>query len=96
MTEELKQLREALRRVKYEAVSLADAQVIALEALIAAQPAQEQAQQPLTDEQISKLFDLAETSIYFAVREYNRHLEIYSFGVKDAEAYHGITNTKEN
>lgn len=28
-------LREALRRVKYEAVSLADAQVIALEALAA-------------------------------------------------------------
>lgn len=33
MTEELKQLREALRRVKYEAAALADAQVIALEAL---------------------------------------------------------------
>lgn len=33
MTEELKQLREALRRVKHEAASLADAQVIALEAL---------------------------------------------------------------
>lgn len=40
MTEELKQLREALRRVKHEAASLADAQVIALEALTAAQPAQ--------------------------------------------------------
>ena len=33
MTEELNLLREALRRVKYEAASLADAQVIALEAL---------------------------------------------------------------
>lgn len=33
MTQELKQLREALRRVKHEAASLADAQVIALEAL---------------------------------------------------------------
>lgn len=33
MTEGLKQLREALRRVKHEAASLADAQVIALEAL---------------------------------------------------------------
>lgn len=40
MTEELKQLREALCRVKHEAASLADAQVIALEALTAAQPAQ--------------------------------------------------------
>lgn len=40
MTEELKQLREALRRVKYEAASLADAQVIALESITAAQPAQ--------------------------------------------------------
>ena len=33
MTEELKHQREALRRVKHEAASLADAQVIALEAL---------------------------------------------------------------
>ena len=33
MTEELNLLREALRRVKHEAASLADAQVIALEAL---------------------------------------------------------------
>ena len=33
MTQELTQLREALRRVKHEAASLADAQVIALEAL---------------------------------------------------------------
>lgn len=40
MTEELTKLREALRRVKHEAASLADAQVIALEALTAAQPAQ--------------------------------------------------------
>lgn len=48
MTEELNHLREALRRVKYEAASLADAQVIALEALTAAKPAQ--AAQVPTDE----------------------------------------------
>lgn len=42
MTEELTKLRDALRRVKHEAASLADAQVIALEALTAAQPAQVQ------------------------------------------------------
>lgn len=40
MTKELTKLRDALRRVKNEAASLADAQVIALEALTAAQSAQ--------------------------------------------------------
>lgn len=47
-------LAKALRRIKYDAISLADAQVIALDALAAhdAQPAQ---QPPLTDEWIDEL-----------------------------------------
>lgn len=47
MTEELNLLREALRRVKYEAASLADAQVIALEALTQRPAAQEPCQHVL-------------------------------------------------
>ena len=46
MTEGLKQLREALRRVKYEAASLADAQVIALEALTQRPAAQDEREAP--------------------------------------------------
>lgn len=72
MTQELTQLREALRRVKYEAVSLADAQVIALEALT--QPAsQEQAQQPSGGEVVKPLFAASVAARKWAELQANGH-----------------------
>lgn len=47
---------------------------------------------PLTDEKIDQMFKDAEVSIWFAERERRRALEIYSFGVRDAEAAHGIVD----
>jgi len=41
------------------------------------------------------MFDGAEIAVYLAARERKRHLEIYSFGVRDAEAAHGITGEKQ-
>lgn len=55
-----------------------------------AAPLPAQNRQPLTDEKIDQMFKDAEVSIWFAERERRRALEIYSFGVRDAEAAHGI------
>ena len=44
----------------------------------------------LTDEQIDAMFSVAATGEYLAERERSRHLEIYSFGVRDSESAHGI------
>lgn len=58
MTEELKQLREALRRVKHEAASLADAQVIALEALTQ-RPAAQAGEREAFEAELAKMPDWA-------------------------------------
>ena len=46
--------------------------------------------QPLTDEQIDTMFGNAEIGDALAERVRKRNQEIYWFGVRDAEAAHGI------
>lgn len=45
---------------------------------------------PMTEQQLDEMFDQAEISIYIADRQQKEHLEVYSFGVRDAEKWHGI------
>jgi len=40
----------------------------------------------LTNDEIDAMFEQAEIGIYLSERERKRHLEVYSFGVRDAEA----------
>lgn len=55
-----------------------------------------QPRQPLSEEQIDIMFAAAGTGEYIANRERVRHLEIYSFGVRDAEAAHDIVEGANN
>ena len=58
------------------------------EAILAAAP--QPPRQPLTDEQIDTMFGNAEIGDALAERVRKRNQEIYWFGVRDAEAVHGI------
>ena len=46
--------------------------------------------EPMTEQQLDEMFDQAEIAIYIADRQQKEHLEVYSFGVRDAEKWHGI------
>ena len=46
--------------------------------------------EPMTEQQLDDMFDQAEIAIYLADRQRAEHLEVYSFGVRDAEKWHGI------
>lgn len=46
--------------------------------------------EPMTEQQLDDMFDKAEIAIYLADRQQKEHLEVYSFGVRDAEKWHGI------
>jgi hypothetical protein len=50
--------------------------------------------EPMTDEALDQMFENAEIAIYIADRVRAEHLEVYSFGVRDAERAHGIGGEK--
>ena len=58
-----------------------DMQAIAMKSLIL---------KPITDKQINNMFCSEPPSIYFCDRTRKRDLELYYFGVRDCESFHGI------